>query len=98
MTTSSRRHFLAVTGAGAAAAGAAALLPASMAGGRHSDATLDQSDFDARAGTSLDDAVLMAVVTDRSAGELVVLNGADEVTVTDPALARQLAQLSRKGA
>lgn len=98
MNTSSRRHFLAVTGAGAAAAGAAALLPASLAEAQQIDGKPDDADFEAQAGSSLNDTVLIAVVTDVSAGELVVMNGPDEITLTDQALTQRIAQLSRKGA
>lgn len=98
MNKSSRRHFLAVTGAGAAAAGTAALLPASLAGAQQVDGQINEADFDPQAGTSLEDAVLIALVTDVSTGELVVINGADELTITDPALTHRIAQLSTKGA
>jgi hypothetical protein len=99
MTTSSRRHFLAITGAGAAAVGAATLLPASLAGAQpQAESMINATDFDSGAGTSLSDTVLLACVHDAATGELTVINGSDEITLTDPALARRIAQLSRKGA
>lgn len=95
MNKSSRRHFLAVTGAGAAAAGAAAVLPASLATAQQRSDTM----IDAEAGGApLADAVLMALVTDQVTGEVTVINGADEITLTDLPLAGRIAQLSRKGA
>ena len=99
MSTSSRRTFLAFTGAGAAAVGAAAVLPASLAGAQSvADHELDAADFDAGAGASLSEAVLMAFVTDRATGEVTVIDGETEITLTDPALASRIAQLSGKGA
>jgi hypothetical protein len=99
MNTSSRRHFLAITGAGAAAAGVATVLPASLAGAQPDpDHTLREADFDSGAGPSLSDTVLLAYVSDPSAGEVTVINGADEVTLVDPALAQRIAQLSGKEA
>jgi hypothetical protein len=99
MNRSSRRHFLAVTGAGAAAAGAATVLPSALGGAQHSAAQqIDQTDFDAGAGAPLSETMLMACVTDASAGEVTVINGAHEITVSDPNLARRIAQLSRKEA
>lgn len=99
MNTSSRRHFLAVTGAGAAAVGAATVLPSSLAGAQQrADQEVNEADFDAGAGVSLADTVLMACVTDVSAGEVTVINGDAEITLTDPALAQRIAQLSGKGA
>jgi hypothetical protein len=47
---------------------------------------------------ALAETVLMACVTDASAGEVTVINGEAEITLTDPALARRIAQLSGKGA
>ena len=99
MNTPSRRTFLALTGAGAAAVGAATVLPASLAGAQQvAGPELDAADFDAGAGASLSEAVLMVCVTDRATGEVTVIDGEAEVTLTDPALAQRIAQLSGKGA
>lgn len=103
MNKSSRRHFLAVTGAGVAAAGATTVLPSAFATAQHStaqpiDQPIDQSDFDTAAGAPLSDTTLMACVTDASAGEITVIDGAHEITVSDPSLARRIAQLSQKEA
>lgn len=95
MNKSSRRHFLAVTGAGAAAAGAAAVLPSSLATAQQRGDSLIDAET---GGVPLSDAVLMACVTDAAAGEVTVINGAEELTVTDPGLAHRIATLSRKGA
>jgi hypothetical protein len=99
MNKSSRRHFLAVTGAGVAAAGATTVLPSAFATAQHSTAQpIDQSDFDTAAGAPLSDTTLMACVTDASAGEITVINGGHEITVSDPSLAQRIAQLSEKEA
>ena len=94
MNKSSRRYFLAVTGAGAAAAGAATLLPSSPASAQRVESMIDAE----AGGVPLADAVLMACVTDAAAGEVTVIHGAEEITLTDPALAQRIALLSRKGA
>ena len=99
MNKSSRRRFLAVTGAGAVAAGAATVLPASLAGAQQrAGQEINEADFHGGAGASLSDPVLMACVTDVASGEVTVINGEHEIAVTDSALAQRIAQLSGKGA
>lgn len=95
MNRSSRRHFLAVTGAGAAAAGAASVLPSPLATAQQRSETMIDAET---GGVPLADAVLMACVTDVAAGEVTVIHGAEEVTVTDPALAERIAWATRTGA
>jgi hypothetical protein len=99
MNKSSRRHFLAASGAGVAAAGAATLLPAPLATAQQpqAESMINEADFEAGAGSSLSETVL-ACVSDASPDEVIVINGAAEITVTDPALAHRITQLSRKGA
>jgi hypothetical protein len=99
MSKSSRRHFLTVTGAGAAAVGAAAVIPTSLASAQHRPAPeVNSADFDSGAGAPLSETMLMACVSDVSAGEVIVIKGENEITLTDQALAQRIAQLSRKGA
>jgi hypothetical protein len=91
MPDSTRRGFLALTGGGVAAAGAAAVAPALLAGGRDAGA----------AGPDLPevkvDGPLIAYVSDVSTGELVVMVGEQEISAIDRELVGRIARLTRTG-
>ena len=98
MDTPSRRSFLAVTGATAAAIGAAAILPASAAEAETPAGEDALSAAESAAGGPLAGTLLMACVTDLQRGEVTVITDDDEITVTDPGLAGLIASISRSGA
>ncbi len=88
MSDSTRRGFLAMTGAGAAAVGAAAVVPNAFAGSRND--TVDQQTADA----SAVDGPLVAYVNDLRTGEVSVMVGENEVTVVDKDLVARIARIS----
>ena len=98
MDTPSRRSFLAVTGATAAAIGAAAILPGSAAEAQTPAGHNDLSAAESAAGGPLASTSLVACVTDLERGEVTVVTDDDEIAVTDPGLARLIARISRSGA
>lgn len=91
MNDSTRRGFLAMTGAGVAAVGAAAVVPTAFASDRY-DKDPQETEGPAVEGP------LVAHVNDLSTGEVSVMVGEHEVTVVDRDLARKIARLSRTGA
>jgi hypothetical protein len=92
MNDSTRRGFLAMTGAGAAAVGAAAIVPSAFASNRPegADKTAPE-DYDVPAV----DGALVAYVHDVKTGEVSVMVGEHEVTVVDKSLAAKIARASR---
>jgi Rieske Fe-S protein len=94
MIESSRRQFLAATGAGAVAVGAAAIVPATTASAAKAPASLEADLFE-----GADGAVPVIVsVEDPAAGLLSVMHGENEFTVTDPDLAARITRLATKEA
>ena len=85
--TPSRRRFLAVSGAGVAAAGLVSVVPGT--------ASAAEAPVDPKA---VGDAPLLAVVDDLEKGRVTLVHGGSEQTVTDHDLARRIARLSTKGA
>ena len=85
--TPSRRRFLAVSGAGVAAAGLVSVVPGT--------ASAAEAPVDPKA---VGDAPLLAVVDDLKKGRVTLVHGGTEQTVTDHDLARRIARLSTKGA
>jgi hypothetical protein len=79
-----RRQFLAVSGAGLAAAGLASV-PTTLA--QASERPVDPA--------MIGDEPLLAVVDDVTAGQVTVVHGGTESTITDHDLARKIARLSR---
>ncbi len=94
MTDSTRRGFLVMTGAGAAAVGAAAVVPGAFASDRNDSAV--SADEQAAQGPAVE-GPLIAYVNDVSTGEVSVMVGDQEVTVVDRDLAAKIARLSRAG-
>jgi hypothetical protein len=95
MPKSSRRRFLAITGASAVAIGATAAAPGSFA----SAAIARSNGTDARRGDGMLDAQPMIVcVDDLSSGQISVMHGDREFATTDANLARRIAQLAGLGA
>lgn len=80
----SRRTFLAVSGAGLAAAGLATL-PSQLASAAELPVDPD----------TVGDGLLLACVDDLAAGQITVVRGGTELTITDHDLARKIARLSR---
>ena len=93
MIESSRRRFLAATGAGAVAVGAATVLPVTMASAAEAPASPDVDSFDAT-----DAAPVIVSVDDRATGRLSVMQGENEFTVNDPELAARINRLAAKRA
>jgi hypothetical protein len=96
MNGATRRTFLKTTGAGAAAVGAAALVPATPASattGENSAVATPVLDAPATASGSL-----VAYVHDVASGEVSVMVEGREVTVTDHQLVAKLAQVLRSPA
>jgi TAT (twin-arginine translocation) pathway signal sequence len=79
-----RRTFLAVSGAGVAAAGLASL-PLQLA--QAAEPPLDPK--------SIGDDLLLACVDDLATGQITVVHGGSELTITDHDLARKIARLSK---
>ena len=94
MIESSRRRFLAATGAGAVAVGAAAVLPATMASAAEAPASLEADLVEGTEGS----VPVIVSVEDAAAGLLSVMHGENEFTVTDPELAARITRLAAKGA
>lgn len=78
-----RRQFLAVSGAGLAAAGLATL-PSQLASAAELPVDPD----------TMGDGLLLACVDDLTSGQVTLVHGGTEVTVTDHQLARKIARLS----
>ena len=89
MTQPSRRRFLALTGASAAALSAAAVVPNAMAAGAEAAVPLSADELDAVSGP------LVAYVEDPGTGEVTVMVGEHEVTVVDHDLAAKIVRLGR---
>ncbi len=83
MAESSRRNFLILAGAGAAAAGVAATLPAGAAGATPST------------GNATAAGPLLAYVKDARSGELTLMVGEREVVVRDRDLVNRLARAAQ---
>ncbi len=83
MEPPSRRRFLAVSGAGIAAAGLASVVPATASA---AELPVDPA--------AVGDEPLMACVEDLAHGLVTVVHGGSELTVTDHDLARKIARLS----
>jgi hypothetical protein len=79
----SRRTFLAVSGAGIAAAGLATL-PSQLASA--AEPPVDPN--------TMGDDLLLACVDDLSSGQVTVVRGGTELSITDHDLARKIARLS----
>jgi hypothetical protein len=84
MSTSSRRSFLILTGAGAAAAGVAAAVPASAAAAKPVKAPADA-------------APLVAHISDPSSGEVILLVDDHEIVVHDPDLVGRITRAASTG-
>jgi hypothetical protein len=96
MPESSRRRFLAITGASAVVIGAAAAAPGSLAsaalarnGGANSEHAAD---------AMLDAQPMIVCVDDLNSGQISVMHGDREFATTDADLARRIAQLAGLGA
>jgi hypothetical protein len=90
MTDASRRTFLAMTGAGAVAAGAAVLVPEALA------TTTSQDDTQAEASSSHHPGeLIVAYLHDTKSGHLSVVAGEHEIHIVDKALAAKLASYAR---
>lgn len=87
MSDHSRRNFLKNVSIGAAAVGAATVLPAAVSAGAETPVT-----------GPAHDGSFAVWVKDAKSGEISVLVGATEVVHRDPALARKLAQIAGRGA
>ncbi len=96
MTQPSRRQFLAVSGAGAVAVGAATIVPASLAAA----AEAPGQDLDSEHGVDalLDDSPMIVSVDDLASGQLSIMHGDREFSVTDHALAQRIAHIARSEA
>jgi hypothetical protein len=94
MSESSRRQFLAATGAGAVAIGAATVVPATMASAAEAPASLEADLFEGTEGA----VPVIVSVEDLAAGLLSVMHGENEFTVTDPELAARITRLAAKEA
>lgn len=92
MEPTNRRTFLAISGAGVAAVGVAALSP-QMAGAAQSDAVTTEPEVDP---VTIGDEPLLVSVEDLAAGSVAVVHGGRETTVIDHQLARKIARLARK--
>ena len=97
MDKSSRRRFLVVTGAGAAAVGAVSVAPVSLAAATTKDAGA-HVDVDRDSDATLADSPLVVCVNDLSTGEVVVIDGDEEICVTDPDLVRHIVRLAQRKA
>jgi hypothetical protein len=92
MENTNRRTFLAISGAGVAAIGVAAV-PTGLAGAavttseRTHEPPVDLKE--------MGDELLLAAVTDLGRGEVTVVHGGVETVLTDHDLARKIARLSR---
>jgi hypothetical protein len=84
MKDATRRGFLAISGAGVAAA---AVAPSAMAAGRPATDSPEQA---AASGA------LLAYVRDASTGEVTLMKGENEIVVRDAALVRALAKHAAK--
>ena len=93
MNESSRRQFLAVSGASAVAVGAAAVVPVSMAGGAQSAG--DGIDVEHGPDGLLEEGPMIASVEDLASGTVSVMHGEREYIVTDHELARRIARIAR---
>lgn len=87
----SRRLFIGGAAAGAAAVAASAAVPGLTAAAAPAGTAQDADDAQA---VALDQPVV-ARVTDLSTGQVTLYVGTDELTVTDPTLARRLARAVR---
>ena len=88
MTDHSRRSFLKRASAGAAVAGAAAVVPGVFGGG------VAQAETESSAPAH--DEAFVAWVKDPKAGVIAVLVGEKELTYTDKKLAKRLAQVAAR--
>ena len=88
MSSSDRRTFFKVAGAGAVAAGAAAVIPAAAAGTVSGAAVAAAPAALPKGATG----AMAAYIPDLSSGQVVVMVEGREVTVTDHALVAGLAQ------
>lgn len=100
MAELNRRAFLARSSLLAAAAGAAAVAPgvlvAVAAEAPEVDASVtDTAVADASAGAATASEPIVAYVRDASSGEVGLFNGAREVVVQDPGLARSILRAAR---
>lgn len=93
MNESSRRQFLAVSGAGAVAVGAATVVPGAVAGAAQS--ARDGIDVEYGPDGLLEEGPMIASVDDLASGTVSVMHGEREFTVTDHDLARRIAQIAR---
>ena len=87
MNETSRRRFLAATGAGAVAVGTASVVPGTLANAAEAPGSLDH---DGVAG----DASIIVSMDDPASGQLTLMRGERELTVTDHELAARLARLA----
>lgn len=91
MEPTNRRRFLAISGAGVAAVGVAALSP-QMAGAAQLDANTAEPAVDP---ATMGDEPLLVFVEDLAAGSVAVVHGSRETVVVDHQLARTIARLAR---
>lgn len=91
MNDTTRRRFLSMAGAGVAAAGAAAVLPASAASS--ADSTPSAASVDGAA-----TGPYVAYVENLRSGRVSVMVGDQEISVVDHDLAARIVRLSRSGA
>ncbi len=87
MNETSRRRFLAATGAGAVAVGTASVVPGALAHAAEASGSLD---VDGVTG----DASIIVSIDDPARGQLMVMRGEREIAVTDHELAARLARLA----
>ena len=89
MNQPTRRRFLAMTGAGAAAISAAAVAPGALASTRDTAGQQHGDDLGSVEGP------IVAYVDDLSAGEVTVMVGEHEISVVDHDLAARIARHGR---
>jgi hypothetical protein len=94
MSETSRRRFLAVSGASAVAFGVAAAVPASLASASMTSNAAEPSYAEGLLGAE----PMIVSVDDLSTGQISVMHGDREFVTSDPELARRIAQLAGLGA
>lgn len=91
MTEHSRRNFIKLSGAAAAGAAAVAVVPIAT-GGSSSASGPGGSSSDVHIGES---GPLMMHVSDAQSGEILIMNGENEVTYRDPELVARIVRAAK---